>query len=143
MVLTIILLIIKPPPDVTLLNSDLNSMITKSQSTLENPWFHRGLCRWNSDMYCKECPKGTLLTGSDNNDEFYTDDHGRIRTRTNRSGGIQFKSPDLGPNNLFNSLSALFKSPDLGIEQSSMRRPIKSLSVEKARWKSWGWNCLS
>ncbi|XP_062156214.1 chorismate synthase, chloroplastic [Alnus glutinosa] len=32
---------------------------------------------------------GTLLTGIEHNDEFYTDEHGKIRTRTNRSGGIQ------------------------------------------------------
>ncbi|KAK8671632.1 hypothetical protein V6N13_038222 [Hibiscus sabdariffa] len=32
---------------------------------------------------------GTYLTGSEHNDEFFTDEHGRIRTRTNRSGGIQ------------------------------------------------------
>ncbi|KAL8159820.1 hypothetical protein V2J09_001357, partial [Rumex salicifolius] len=32
---------------------------------------------------------GTFMTGSEHNDEFYTDQHGRIRTRTNRSGGIQ------------------------------------------------------
>lgn len=32
---------------------------------------------------------GTLLTGQQHNDEFYTDDQGRIRTVTNRSGGIQ------------------------------------------------------
>uniref|UniRef100_A0A5B6ZY54 Chorismate synthase n=1 Tax=Davidia involucrata TaxID=16924 RepID=A0A5B6ZY54_DAVIN len=32
---------------------------------------------------------GTLMTGSEHNDEFFTDEHGRIRTRTNRSGGIQ------------------------------------------------------
>ncbi|XP_077225623.1 chorismate synthase, chloroplastic-like [Tasmannia lanceolata] len=32
---------------------------------------------------------GTFLMGSEHNDEFYTDEHGRIRTRTNRSGGIQ------------------------------------------------------
>ena len=32
---------------------------------------------------------GTFMTGSEHNDEFYTDSHGRIRTRTNRSGGIQ------------------------------------------------------
>ncbi|MBA0780694.1 hypothetical protein Gotri_004765 [Gossypium trilobum] len=32
---------------------------------------------------------GTFLTGSEHNDEFYTDEHGRVRTRTNRSGGIQ------------------------------------------------------
>jgi chorismate synthase len=32
---------------------------------------------------------GTLLTGSEHNDEFYTDDQGEIRTVTNRSGGVQ------------------------------------------------------
>ncbi|MEM1251047.1 MAG: chorismate synthase [Cyanobacteria bacterium P01_H01_bin.21] len=32
---------------------------------------------------------GTLLTGSQHNDEFYTDAEGNIRTRTNRSGGTQ------------------------------------------------------
>ncbi|KAK9024113.1 hypothetical protein V6N11_004292 [Hibiscus sabdariffa] len=32
---------------------------------------------------------GTFLTGSEHNDEFYTEENGRIRTRTNRSGGIQ------------------------------------------------------
>ncbi|PSB24786.1 chorismate synthase [Stenomitos frigidus] len=32
---------------------------------------------------------GTLLTGSEHNDEFYTDENGNIRTVTNRSGGVQ------------------------------------------------------
>jgi chorismate synthase len=32
---------------------------------------------------------GTLLTGKSHNDEFYTDDTGRLRTVTNRSGGVQ------------------------------------------------------
>ncbi|MBD2099542.1 chorismate synthase [Leptolyngbya sp. FACHB-261] len=32
---------------------------------------------------------GTLLTGKAHNDEFYLDETGRVRTRTNRSGGIQ------------------------------------------------------
>lgn len=32
---------------------------------------------------------GTMLAGSEHNDEFYTDDRGKLRTRTNRSGGIQ------------------------------------------------------
>ncbi|GKC84646.1 chorismate synthase 1, chloroplastic, partial [Tanacetum coccineum] len=32
---------------------------------------------------------GTFLTGSEHNDEFYMDQQGRVRTRTNRSGGIQ------------------------------------------------------
>jgi chorismate synthase len=32
---------------------------------------------------------GTLLTGSQHNDEYYTDEQGAIRTVTNRSGGIQ------------------------------------------------------
>ncbi|WP_088892252.1 chorismate synthase [Leptolyngbya ohadii] len=32
---------------------------------------------------------GTLLTGSEHNDEFYIDEAGDIRTTTNRSGGVQ------------------------------------------------------
>lgn len=32
---------------------------------------------------------GTLMTGSQHNDEFYVDEEGNIRTRTNNSGGIQ------------------------------------------------------
>ncbi|MEB3356984.1 MAG: chorismate synthase [Synechococcales bacterium] len=32
---------------------------------------------------------GTLLTGSEHNDEFYLDGQGQPRTRTNRSGGVQ------------------------------------------------------
>ncbi|PAX60328.1 chorismate synthase [Brunnivagina elsteri] len=32
---------------------------------------------------------GTLLTGFEHNDEFYTDEDGEIRTLTNRSGGVQ------------------------------------------------------
>ena len=32
---------------------------------------------------------GTTLTGSQHNDEFYVDEDGKTRTRTNRSGGIQ------------------------------------------------------
>ncbi|XP_042443387.1 chorismate synthase 1, chloroplastic-like [Zingiber officinale] len=32
---------------------------------------------------------GTFLTGSEHNDEFFMDEHGNIRTRTNRSGGVQ------------------------------------------------------
>ncbi len=32
---------------------------------------------------------GTLLTGSEHNDEFYTNELGEIRTVTNRSGGVQ------------------------------------------------------
>jgi chorismate synthase len=32
---------------------------------------------------------GTLLSGYEHNDEFYIDENGRTRTRTNRSGGVQ------------------------------------------------------
>lgn len=32
---------------------------------------------------------GATMTGSEHNDVFYTDDTGRVRTRTNHSGGIQ------------------------------------------------------
>lgn len=33
--------------------------------------------------------EGTLLTGFEHNDEFYVDEDGRTRTRSNRSGGVQ------------------------------------------------------
>lgn len=33
--------------------------------------------------------QGTLMTGSEHNDAFYSDSNGRIRTRSNYSGGIQ------------------------------------------------------
>ncbi|KAA5549475.1 chorismate synthase [Adhaeribacter rhizoryzae] len=33
--------------------------------------------------------EGTKMFGSEHNDEFYTDENGKIRTRTNHSGGIQ------------------------------------------------------
>ncbi|KAL5583139.1 hypothetical protein UlMin_015581, partial [Ulmus minor] len=33
---------------------------------------------------------GTFLIGSEHNDELYVDELGRIRTRTNQSGGIQY-----------------------------------------------------
>mmetsp|Transcript_14024 Transcript_14024/g.23348 ORF Transcript_14024/g.23348 Transcript_14024/m.23348 type:complete len:438 (-) Transcript_14024:223-1536(-) len=32
---------------------------------------------------------GTMLSGYEHNDEFYVDENGRTRTRTNRSGGVQ------------------------------------------------------
>eukprot|EP00898_Chlorokybus_atmophyticus_P009119 jgi/Chlat1/9208/Chrsp97S08473 len=33
--------------------------------------------------------EGTRMTGSEHNDEFYIDENGDVRTRTNRSGGVQ------------------------------------------------------
>jgi chorismate synthase len=32
---------------------------------------------------------GTTMTGSEHNDEYYVNEHGKMRTQTNRSGGIQ------------------------------------------------------
>jgi chorismate synthase len=32
---------------------------------------------------------GTIMTGSEHNDPFFRDDEGRVRTRTNNSGGMQ------------------------------------------------------
>ncbi|KAL8483664.1 hypothetical protein ACS0TY_026372 [Phlomoides rotata] len=32
---------------------------------------------------------GSFMSGSEYNDEFYMDEHGRVRKNTNRSGGIQ------------------------------------------------------
>ncbi|KAF4361383.1 hypothetical protein F8388_012843 [Cannabis sativa] len=40
--------------------------------------------------FVRNCPQvSTYLTGSEHNDEFFVDEHNRIRTKTNRSGGIQ------------------------------------------------------
>ncbi|GIL58853.1 hypothetical protein Vafri_13817 [Volvox africanus] len=33
--------------------------------------------------------RGAAMVGSEHNDEFYIDEQGRVRTRTNRSGGVQ------------------------------------------------------
>ena len=35
---------------------------------------------------------GSLMVGSEHNDEFYIDDNGSVRTRTNRSGGVQVRT---------------------------------------------------
>ena len=37
------------------------------------------------------CLAGSMLKGSEHNDEFFIDAAGNVRTRTNRSGGIQVK----------------------------------------------------
>ena len=44
---------------------------------------------WGVFWWLSEIIIGTFLTGSEHNDEFYIDEHGNTRTRTNRSGGIQ------------------------------------------------------
>lgn len=46
----------------------------------------------STDIFKTKTPVGTFLTGSEHNDPFYLDENGRIRTVTNRSGGIQVLS---------------------------------------------------
>ena len=46
----------------------------------------------NTHIFKSKTRAGTFLTGSEHNDPFYLDENGRIRTVTNRSGGIQVVS---------------------------------------------------
>ncbi|KAK4350908.1 hypothetical protein RND71_030221 [Anisodus tanguticus] len=39
---------------------------------------------------------GTFMTGSENNDEVFVDEHDQIRTKTNRSGGVIPEETDSG-----------------------------------------------
>ncbi len=66
---------------------------------------------------------GTLLTGKEHNDEFYTDEGGEIRTVTNRSGGVQGGISN-GENII---LRAAFKpTATIGQEQKTVTRTGES-----------------
>ena len=54
------------------------------------------LHNWSVLISYKFCP-GTDLTGSEHNDEFYMDEAGNVRTRTNQSGGVQVFFPKTRP----------------------------------------------
>lgn len=77
----------------------------------------------------------TYLYGSENNDEFYKDEHGNIATRTNRSGGIQGGISNGMPITFgvgFKPVSTLFK------EQNTITRDGQSVRFkpEKGRHDS-------
>ncbi|KAK3408962.1 hypothetical protein EUGRSUZ_J01090 [Eucalyptus grandis] len=61
---------------------------------------------------------GTRLTGSQHNDEFYLD-RGRIRTRTNRSGGIQ---GGISNGEIINMRVAFKPTPTIGKKQHTVTR---------------------
>lgn len=71
---------------------------------------------------------GTLLSGKDHNDEFYTDENGRIRTKTNRSGGIQG-----GISNGENIVIRVAFKPTstIGQEQSTVTRMVRRRRLER------------
>ncbi|KDO42598.1 hypothetical protein CISIN_1g013280mg [Citrus sinensis] len=68
---------------------------------------------------------GTFLTGSEHNDEFYTDEFGNIRTRTNRSGGIQ---GGISNGEIINMRIAFKPTSTIGVSLISLPLSIKTNS---------------
>ncbi|XP_022765352.1 chorismate synthase, chloroplastic-like isoform X2 [Durio zibethinus] len=69
---------------------------------------------------------GTFLTGSQHNDEFFTDEHGRIRTRTNRSGGIQ---GGISNGEIINMRVAFKPTATIGRKQHTVTREKKEIEL--------------
>ncbi|KAB1219084.1 Chorismate synthase, chloroplastic [Morella rubra] len=69
---------------------------------------------------------GTFLTGSEHNDEFFTDDHGNIRTRTNRSGGIQ---GGVSNGEIINMRIAFKPTATIGKKQHTVTREKKEIEL--------------
>ncbi|KAF5186058.1 Chorismate synthase [Thalictrum thalictroides] len=69
---------------------------------------------------------GTLLTGSEHNDEFYTDEQGKIRTRTNRSGGIQ---GGISNGEIINMRVAFKPTATIGKKQFTVTRDRKEIEL--------------
>ncbi|KAG2723516.1 hypothetical protein I3843_02G151700 [Carya illinoinensis] len=69
---------------------------------------------------------GTFLTGSEHNDEFFTNEHGRIRTRTNRSGGIQ---GGISNGEIINMRIAFKPTATIGKKQHTVSRDKKEIEL--------------
>ncbi|XVF23646.1 hypothetical protein REPUB_Repub13aG0057100 [Reevesia pubescens] len=69
---------------------------------------------------------GTFLTGSEHNDDFFTDEHGRIRTKTNRSGGIQ---GGISNGEIINMRVAFKPTATIGRKQQTVTREKKELEL--------------
>ncbi|KAK2425944.1 chorismate synthase, putative / 5-enolpyruvylshikimate-3-phosphate phospholyase [Trifolium repens] len=69
---------------------------------------------------------GTFLTGSEHNDEFYIDQNGNMRTRTNRSGGIQ---GGISNGEIINMRIAFKPTPTISRKQSTVTRDKKETEL--------------
>jgi len=70
---------------------------------------------------------GTRLTGSEHNDPFFADETGRVRTRTNRSGGVQGGISNGEPI----VMRAAFKpTATIRKEQETVNRALESVKLE-------------
>ncbi|XP_031271678.1 chorismate synthase, chloroplastic isoform X1 [Pistacia vera] len=69
---------------------------------------------------------GTFMTGSEHNDEFYTDEYGNIRTRTNRSGGIQ---GGISNGEIINMRVAFKPTSTIGRKQNTVTREKKETEL--------------
>lgn len=69
---------------------------------------------------------GTFMTGSQHNDEFFTDELGKIRTRTNRSGGIQ---GGISNGEIINMRIAFKPTATIGKKQNTVTREKKEIEL--------------
>ncbi|XP_054793320.1 chorismate synthase, chloroplastic-like [Prosopis cineraria] len=69
---------------------------------------------------------GTFLTGSEHNDEFYVDEQGKMRTRTNRSGGIQ---GGISNGEIINMRVAFKPTSTIGKKQHTVTRDKKETEL--------------
>ncbi|XP_054807711.1 chorismate synthase, chloroplastic-like [Prosopis cineraria] len=69
---------------------------------------------------------GTFLTGSEHNDEFYIDKHGKVRTKTNRSGGIQ---GGISNGEIINMRIAFKPTPTIRKKQHTVTRDRKETEL--------------
>ncbi|KAF3574620.1 hypothetical protein F2Q69_00058447 [Brassica cretica] len=69
---------------------------------------------------------GTFLTGLEHNDEFYADENGRIRTKTNRSGGIQ---GGISNGEIINMRVAFKPTSTIGRKQNTVTRDKKETEM--------------
>jgi len=62
---------------------------------------------------------GTDFTGSEHNDEFYMDKAGNVRTRTNRSGGVQ---GGISNGEIIHFKVSFKPTPSIGLKQNTVSR---------------------
>ncbi|AQL07969.1 Chorismate synthase chloroplastic [Zea mays] len=69
---------------------------------------------------------GTDLTGSEHNDEFYMDKAGSVRTRTNRSGGVQ---GGISNGEIVHFKVAFKPTPSIGVKQNTVSRERQNVEL--------------
>ncbi|CAN6301517.1 unnamed protein product [Urochloa humidicola] len=69
---------------------------------------------------------GTDFTGSEHNDEFYIDKAGNVRTRTNRSGGVQ---GGISNGEIIHFKVSFKPTPSIGLKQNTVSRDHQNIEL--------------